>query len=242
VIPPRPGGEECPTPSRQPGPGRPTRVAPTRLARDVSHGARRLRDHPGFLIARKPVGGPSSSDSIPVGKVVSKLPAIGVITSAGMNAQVLGSIAINARGHGQTGRHDSTRTVDGPSIPTGRYEAPTKACADLLAPNGNGRPGGSVGTKWSKRLAMAPLTCSRRSGRDPRLPTKGRAMHDLRGPLRNRDWRARQSGEGTQEHELGAPRHDVGNARRPAWADAAACPVTAAGRAVAKYRQRMPRL
>lgn len=40
--------------------------------------------------------------AVPVEKVVSKLPAIGVVTSAGLNARTLGSVAKNARAYGQT--------------------------------------------------------------------------------------------------------------------------------------------
>jgi len=44
----------------------------------------------------------SGKDTVPVGKVVSKLPAIGVITSAGMNSHILASVAKNAKAYAQT--------------------------------------------------------------------------------------------------------------------------------------------
>lgn len=44
----------------------------------------------------------SGKDAISVGKVVSKLPAIGVIRSAGMNSHILAAVATNAKAYAQT--------------------------------------------------------------------------------------------------------------------------------------------
>lgn len=44
----------------------------------------------------------SGKEAVPVEKVVSKLPVIGIITSAGMNAHTLGSVASNSRAYAQT--------------------------------------------------------------------------------------------------------------------------------------------
>lgn len=44
----------------------------------------------------------SGKDAVPVVKVVNKLPGIGVITSAGMNSHILGSVAKNATAYAQT--------------------------------------------------------------------------------------------------------------------------------------------
>ena len=43
-----------------------------------------------------------NTNHVPIEKVVAKMPAIGVVTSAGMNSAVLGSLARTSIRYGQT--------------------------------------------------------------------------------------------------------------------------------------------